>query len=220
MLVALIVIVSGCKKADLPEVPAQNSTLIFRGYPHSGVFDMYWTYNLTDKKLDILSNQESVDLLDYIYYQGNKNNVDEQKVQHHYDIIGQNLADDFYKKLLNSFKPKDEKIKELPNLPVDDDKLLTSDSKIKIISDHKKNDISIIDLETGVKDIVKIKNRFWGQVLSPDDSYVAFFEYQPYVFRDGSVYRIDFVDLKTKKLYTINNLFISLPTAIMWVKNR
>lgn len=218
---SIIITISACRKEIVSAIPQQNSYILFRGYPYSGVHDIYWRYDLEKNQLTKLTDQEYVDLLDYVYYQGNKNNVDEKKVEHHYDIIGRNIAKDFYLKLLASFNFNAEEKKKIRYVVSDDDHLISQNHSVKVLSNHNENTITIKDLNTKIQKVIKLKNRFWGQVLNPEDTYVAFFEYQPYVFSDGSSYQIKAVNLKTGKIYVLENVLVSLPTALLWVdKNK
>lgn len=220
LLMSVITCISACDKESLPDLPAHKSFILFRGYPYSGIHCIYWKYDLDKKELNELNNQEYIDLLDYVYYQGNKNNVDEKKVEHHYDVIGKNIAKDFYLKLLASFNFNAEEKKKIRYVVSDDDNLISQDHLIKVLSDHKSNTITVIGSDSKIINVIKVKNRFWGQVLSPDGLYVAFFEHQPYVFSDGSNYKIKAVNLKTGEIYTLSDVLVSLPTALLWVDQK
>lgn len=220
LLILVIVTISACSEEHLPVLPQQQSAILFRGYPYSGIHDIYWKYDLNNKELTVLEDQEYIDLLDYVYFQGNKNNIDEKKVEHHYDIIGKNIANDFYAKLLARFHFNKEDKPQILYTVDDDDHLISQDHTIKVMSDHKNNTIAIIDLNTKQAKKVKVANRFWGQVMSPKDRYVAFFKHDPFAFSDGSIYKVNAVDLNTGETYVIKDLSVSLPTAMLWIEQR
>lgn len=220
LLMIIMFFITACSEETLPDLPKQKSAILFRGYPYSGIHEVYWKYNLKNKELTQLENQEYIDLLDYIYYQGNENNIDEKKVEHHYDIIGRNIANEFYSKLLSRINFNQDDKPEIKYTVPDDDNLISQDHLMKVISDHTDNKISIIDLKTKKQKDINIDTRFWGQVLSPDDNYVAFFVHQPYAFTDGSAYKVCAIDLKTGEVFVIHDLLVSLPTAILWVEER
>lgn len=201
-----------------PLLPLQkNGVVICRGFMISGSHDQYWQLDLRDRQLTKLTDIYLTNLLDLKYNYQLANNPEDWKVKHHYELINKQFHNIYIENIASSalyaiMKPK---FKSITN--ANEDSLTTNDGKFKVISDSKKKVIKIIDNISKNTKVVKINNSFWGNTLSPDSKYVAFFEHQPFAFNDGSTYQIRFLDLNTAKIYAIPNGQISLPGAMIWL---
>jgi hypothetical protein len=199
--------------------PATPGELIIRGFMISGYSNIYWIYDFKTGKSFPLANEDYTNLLELKYMYSNKNNRDDQKVKHHYEIIRMNL-DKYY---TNSVTPDlfniffEPKIKSLINK--DEDNITTPNGQYNITTSRSTKEFIITDTKTTKVLKVPYHHYIFGQTLSPDSQYLAYFENQPIAFNDGSTYTIRILNLKTGKIFSLLNSEISLPGAMIWIRS-
>jgi hypothetical protein len=210
---------SACSKLNNVYPPTPNDvsgTLFLKGYMISGSEVNYWALNIKSGQINQLNNLEYKDILESKYYITANNNPDDLKLKRHYlnDRLSLKWEDIYaFMDILKTFFLST----QCPANSQDENDLYTLNGQYRIVSNHTNNTIRIYNIASKLENTVKMRNYFYGQTLSPDSTYLAFFEHQPYAFSDGSVYEIRILNLKNAKIYAVKSGQISLPSSMVWV---